>query len=81
MLSLHCFKGSSAVAVSRGCSPVAMRGLLIGVASPGSVVAAHMLCCLEACGIFLDQGLKWRLLHWQTDSLPLSQQGSPDYYF
>ena len=26
-------------------------------------------------GIFLTQGLKPRLLHWQADSLPLSQQG------
>ena len=31
-------------------------------------------------GIILTQGLNWRLLHWQADSLPLSLQGnvSPD---
>ena len=29
-------------------------------------------------GIFLTQGLKPRLLNWQADSLPLSQQGSLD---
>jgi len=28
------------------------------------------------CGIFPDQGLNPCLLHWQVDSLPLSQQGS-----
>ena len=28
-------------------------------------------------GIFLTQGLKPHLLHWQADSLPLSHQGSP----
>ena len=30
-------------------------------------------------GIFLDQGLNLRLLHWQVDSLPLSHQGSPSH--
>ena len=28
-------------------------------------------------GIFMTQGLNRRLLHWQTDSLPLSHLGSP----
>ena len=28
-------------------------------------------------GIFLTQGLKPSLLHWQEDSLPLSHLGSP----
>ena len=32
---------------------------------------------LAACGIFPDQGLNQRLLHWQANSLPLSHQGSP----
>ena len=27
------------------------------------------------------QGLNWHLLHWQTDSLPLSHQGSPNKSF
>ena len=35
----------------------------------------------EAHGIFLDQGLNSRLLHWQVDSLPLSHQESPYYEF
>ena len=34
-------------------------------------------CCSEAHGIFLDQGSKPCLLHWQADSLPLSHKGSP----
>ena len=29
------------------------------------------------CGLFLRQGLNPYLLHWQVDSLALSQQGSP----
>ena len=44
--------------------------------STGSVVVAHRLSCSMACGIFLDQGLNLCLLHWQTDSLPPSHQGS-----
>ena len=32
------------------------------------------------CGIFLDQGLNPRLLHWH-DFLPLSHQGSPIDFF
>ena len=35
------------------------------------------LSCSTACGIFLDQGSNLCLLHWQADSLLLSQQGSP----
>ena len=38
---------------------------------------AHRLGSPVSCGIFLDQGLNLRLLHWQTASLPLSHQGSP----
>ena len=33
-----------------------------------SVVAAHRLSCLEACGIFPDQGSNLCPLHWQVDS-------------
>ena len=45
--------------------------------STGSVVVAHGLHCFVACWIFPDQGLNPCLLHWQTDSLFLSPQGSP----
>ena len=40
----------------------------------------HRLCGSVACGIFLDQGSNLHL-HWQTDSLPLSHQGSPHFAF
>ena len=30
-----------------------------------------------ARGVFPDQGLNLRPLHWQADSLPLSHQGNP----
>ena len=33
-----------------------------------SVVVAHGLSCSVACGIFPDQGLNPRPLHWQADS-------------
>ena len=45
--------------------------------STDSVVVAHELRYSMARGIFLDQGLNLRLLRWQSDSLPLSHQGSP----
>ena len=34
--------------------------------SSGAVV--HELSCSRACGLFLEQGLNLRLLHWQADS-------------
>ena len=43
--------------------------------------------CTHTCthfllqSIFLTQGLNPSLLHWQADSLPLSQQGSPEWYY
>ena len=33
-----------------------------------SVVVAHGLHCLVACGIFPDQGSNWCPLHWQAES-------------
>ena len=33
-----------------------------------SVVVAHGLSCLKACGIFLDQGSNPCPVHWQVDS-------------
>ena len=65
VLGLHCCEGPSVIAASRDYAPAALRGLLVGVAplvaeqglqSTDSVAAAHTLCCLEARGIFLDQG-------------------------
>ena len=43
----------------------------------GSVVTEHGLSCSRACGIFWDQGLNPRPLHWQADSYRLRHQGSP----
>ena len=45
--------------------------------STDSVVVAHGLSCSAACGISLDQGPNSCLLHWQMDSLPLSQRVAP----
>ena len=45
----------------------------------GPILVANRLNCSVACGIFLDQGSNMCLLHWQVDSSPLSQQGSPEH--
>ena len=42
-----------------------------------SLVVPLGLRCSMACGVLQDQGLNPCLLHWQVDSSPLSQQGSP----
>ena len=48
------------------------------LSSCGSQALKHGLnSCGTACGIFPDQGSNPCLLHWQVDSLPLSQQGKP----
>ena len=70
-----------------GYSLVAVRGLLIAVASliaeqgfwsTSSVLVARGLSSSTACGVFSNQGSNPCLLLWQADSLPLSHQGSPD---
>ena len=87
MLGLRCCVGFPLVAARGGYSPVVACGFLTSVASlvgehrlqgTGSVVVVQGLSCPEACGIFLDQGAKSGLLHWQVDSLLLSHQGSPE---
>ena len=66
---------------SPSCGEQGVCRLLIAVVSlvvhKGSVFVAHGLSCSAARGIFPDQGLNPRLLHWQAGSLPLSHQGSP----
>ena len=52
----------SSVAAVHGLSSCAQ-----GLWSMGSVAVAHGLSCPMVCGIFLDQGLNTRPLHWQTD--------------
>ena len=65
--------GLPSLAAAGGLSVVAPR-----LQSTGSIVVAQGLRCSLACGVFPDQGLNPCLLHWQVDSLPLSNQGSPD---
>ena len=74
----HCsgFSCWRAQALGRQTSLVVAHGLW----STGSVVAPHGLCCSAACGIFLDQGSNPCNLHWQVDSSPLDQQGSPPIF-
>ena len=71
-------RGLSLVAASRGCYSslqcvgFSLRQLLLlqstGSRRAGSVVVAHGLSCSAACGVFPDQGLNPRPLHWQVDS-------------
>ena len=66
-----------ALALGREGSVVAAPGL----SSTGSIIVVHGLSCSAACGIFPDQGSNLSLLCWQVDSLPLSHQESPSYFF
>ena len=50
------------IVVIQGSVVVALR-----FKSTGSIVVVHGLSCLEACGIFPDQGLNPCLPHWQAD--------------
>lgn len=88
-------RGLFAGCAERGCALVAELGLLTAVASPaaeqglrGSRAWApeyRLSSCSpraqmpSACGIFLGQRSKPRLLHRQADSVPLSPQGSGTY--
>ena len=67
----------SLVVVGRKYSLAAVSGLPVAVASlvaehglqsAGSVLVAHRLSCLSACGIFQDQGSNPHPLCWQVDS-------------
>ena len=57
--------------------PVASAGVVPGLSSVDSILVVHELKCSVAFGIFPDQGSNPCLLHWQVNSLPLSQLGSP----
>ena len=76
-LGLCCYAWAFSSCGERGLLFVAVRGLLIvvaslvaehGLRSAGSVVVAHGLSCSAACGIFPDQGSNPCPLHWQADS-------------
>ena len=78
--------GFSLVAVSGGYSLVVLCGLLIVAAlgarvsvvtARGLIVTARGLSWSSACEIFPDQGSNQCLLHWRSDSLPLSHQKRP----
>ena len=45
--------------------------------STGSIVVAHRLSCLLACGLFPDQGLNPHLLHCRTGAWLLDHQETP----
>ena len=79
-------RGLSLVAASGGhssswCTGLSLsRPLLLrstGSRRAGSVIVAHGPSCSVACGIFPDQGSNPCPLHWQADSQPLRDQGSP----
>ena len=79
-------RGLSPVAASGGHSSSRCAGLppsrplfLRSTSSrrAGSAIVAHGPSCSAACGIFPDQGSNPRPLHWQADSQPLRDQGSP----
>ena len=90
-----CREGFAIAAASRGysswCSGLSPRWLL-SVQGTSSRNAGFTRCkvwarscgdglgCSMAPGIFPDQGLNPCLPHWQADSLPLSQQGTPILY-
>ena len=63
------------------CTGFSLQWLVLlqsaGSRHAGSAVVVHGLSCPSACGIFLDQGSNLCPLHWQADSSPLDQQGSP----
>ena len=62
------------------CVSFSLGGFSCGAWAQGAqalAVAALGLSCSIACGVFLDQGLDLRSLHWQGDSYPLDHQGSP----
>ena len=74
MLGLRCCARVFSSCGERGLIFVAVRGLLIAVASlvtdgaqalggPGSVAAARGLSCSAACGIFPDRGWNSCFLH------------------
>ena len=79
-----------------GCAEsLLLRRLFFSCAVWASLVEEHrlQLCRLQCCGVQAqvphgmsdpptwDQALNPCLLHWQVDSLPLSQEGSPQSQF
>ena len=82
--------GLSLVAVSEGCSLLAVHSLLIAVASlvakglglssRGSRTLEHGLSCFSsAYGVFLDQGLNLCLLHFAGRFFTTKPPGKPSF--
>ena len=70
---------------SSWCTALSLSSPLLlqstGSRRAGYVVVAHGPSCSAACGIFPDQGSNPCPLHWQADSQPLCNQGSPPAFF
>ena len=49
--------------------------------STGSIAVVHRLSCSTSCGILPNWTRNPCLLHWQADSLLLSHQGNPHFFF
>ena len=90
VLGLRCWARAFSSCGERGLLFIAVRGLLITVASRcgawalgvwASVVVPRGLSGSAACGIFLDQGSNPCPLHWQAHSQPLHHPGSPERHF
>ena len=73
LVAEHGLGAQAAAVVACALSGCSLRTLQ----SAGSVVVARKLSCAAVCGLFPDQGLNLCPLHWQADSYPLYQQGSP----
>ena len=94
VLGLHCCMGFSLVAASGDPSLVAVRRLLVavaslverglsgraGVSSGGPRLESTGAYCSSTCGTVPDQESVPCLLNWQVGSLPLSHQGSPSSF-
>ena len=75
VLGLHCCVGFSVVVASSSYALLWCTGFSCCEAQT-PVVAVARLNCSKACGILPDQGWNPCHLHWQTNCLPLSHQGS-----
>ena len=70
------------------CCCCLVAKLCLTLVTPGSFIHGisranilFMSCHFLLWKIFLTQGLNLHLLHWQTDSLPLSHLGNPSVDF
>ena len=77
VLHLHCcMQASSGCVVQASCYGGFSCCAAQALGQTGSVTAAVWCSCSTACGIFLDQGLNPRPLHWKVDHHLLYHQGN-----